>query len=355
MQESTPTGDSASLTVDQAAEALLSRYDEAESNESTEEPRESLEAIEAETTETEAELESDADVTEISEETDANADEAEASFSTINELAEATGMEVDDFMKSINLTTKVNGEEKEVNLADLKKGYQLESDYTKKNEAFLSEQKEWAAQHEASQTKLNQELERTGHAFRLAQEQLTHEFNAINWKQLEADDPSGYLLQRQKFGERQAQVDQAINNATQHANQIVQQQKAEKAEKDAKYLQDQDALLLSAIPSWSDQTVRSKEAKKVAEFLSQNGFTHDEVSNLKDHRVILMARKAMTGDKAVTDVDIAKKKVKSVPKLVKPNARQNVNQNTQRINKQQAAFKKSGKVDDLAKLLIARG
>jgi len=265
MQESTPMGDSASLTVDEAAEALLSRYNEAESNEPTEEAQ-PIEAEEAETPEADIEAEAEIEA-EDTETKDAEPEEAEASFQTIAELAEATGMEIDDFMKSINLTTKVNGEEREVNLADLKKGYQLESDYTKKNEAFLSEQKQWQEQRESSQTRLNQELERTGYALRLAQEQLTHEFNATDWKQLEGDDPSGYLMQRQKFGERQAQIDNAINSATQHAQQVANNQQKENQDKQAKYLQDQDALLLSAVPSWKDESVRKVEAAQVAEFL----------------------------------------------------------------------------------------
>ena len=354
--EATPNGASIVVTnVESAAEALMNRHQAvADSDEPSTPEADPIEDIEQ--AEPESEVESEIEgTTEESETTDAELEPEEASFKTVTELAEATGMDVDDFLKSINITTKVNGETTDVTLADLKKGYQLESDYTRKNEAFLNEQKNWETQRNDTQAKLNDELQRAGYAFKMAQDQLTHEFNAINWEQLQKDDSSEYLLQRQKFGERQALMEQAVNNASRNAQNVMQNQQQQNNAMQEKQLQQQDELLLKAIPEWSDADVRKKQSAEVGEFLIKSGYSPDEVGRVTDHRVILMARHAMKGVNNVTNVDLAKKKVKKVPKLVKPNARQQVNQNTQAINKQRGRFKKTGRVDDLAELLIARG
>lgn len=361
MNESTLQGDSVEVTnVDTAAQALLSRYEQTASDEqSTIEAEQTEEKTDVEQAELEAKPEGEEEAqTESSdsesETTDAIDEEAEASFSTIAELAEATGLDIEEFKNSINVTTKVQGEEKQVNLTDLIKGYQLESDYTRKNEAFLTEQKQWEDNRNQAQTELNAEMQKAGYAFKMAQDQLTHEFNAINWGELEKSNPSDFLIQRQKFGERQAQIDQAINVATQNAQNVMNKQEEDKEANNQKYLQSQDELLLKALPDWSEPAIRKEQSEKVAEFLASSGFTPDEISNIRDHRVILMARKAMKGGEMTTDIDLTKKRVKKAPKLVKPNARQNVNQNTQRQAKLMKKVKQTGKVDDVANALLNR-
>lgn len=347
MQESTQSGDSA-LSVDDAAAKLMARYEtKAEpENEVTPEETQETEVTDEVETEVEAESADDIDATEATE---------EETFQNLEELAEATGMELEDFLKTIKAKTKVDGKESEVSLSDVLKGYQLESTFTRRNEAFINQQKEWEQRVQREQAELQSYMQKTGYAFKLAQDQLTHEFNAIDWRQLEADDPQAYMLKRQKFGERQAQIDHAINQATQTAQQAMQRQEQQRQQRQAQLLAEQDRLLLKALPSWSKAETREKESKEITEFLLKQGYTPDEVSTLSDHRVILMARNAIKGTKVATEADIAEKKVKQAPKLVKSNARQNVNQGQQLIKKVHSRLKKSGDIDDAAQLLLARG
>lgn len=342
--ESTQPGDSVEVTdVDTAAQALLARRQEVSIDpEVTEEVTEEVieeEAIEAESTDEE----------------DAEESEPEASFESLSELAEAAGMDLDDFIKSVKAKTKVQGEENEVTLAELIKGYQLESDYTRKNEALIQSKKEWEAQQAQAQAKLSEELQRTGYAFKMAQNQLTHDFNAIDWVQLEKDDPQDFLIQRQKFGERQAQLDQAINQATQQATAIKQRQQQQYQAQTQQYLTQQEELLLKALPEWSNADTRQAETARVVDYLTNQGFSSEEVANIKDHRIIVMAQKAMAGDKVATDVDLAKKKVKRVPKLVKPNARQSQSEAAAKRTKKlmHKAFN-TGRNEDIAAALLSR-
>ncbi|MCP3703743.1 MAG: hypothetical protein GY954_12550, partial [Alteromonas sp.] len=120
-------------------------------------------------------------------------------------------------------------------------------------------------------------------------------------------------------------------------------------------LQEQNALLLKAKPTWSDEGVREKEAAAIAEHLIQRGFTQDEVARIQDHRILLMAADAMQSKKVANTIDLAKKKVKKAPRLVKPNARQNANQAHKKAADLTSKARKTGRVDDVAQALLARG
>ena len=348
MNESTQMGDSPVVTdVDSAAQALMQRYSNAEETQSTE-PTPEEDEVQAEETETE-EVEE-----ESGESKDAEESEAET-FESLSELADATGMELDDFLKSIKARTKVDGEESEVTLADLIKGYQLESTFTRKNEAFLAQQKQWQEQQQKAQARLQADLQKTGQAFQMAQQQLTHEYQAINWEQLKKDEPEQYLIKQNEFGQRQAQLDQAINQATQHAQRVMQQQREQQAQQLDEYTKQQDELLLKALPQWQDSDTRKAESEKVAKFLSDSGYTPEEIGNIRDHRVILMAVNAMKGKQAAESADIASKQVKKAPKLLKPNARQNVNQaKANKVQKLVNRAKATGRTEDVAAALLAR-
>lgn len=255
-------------------------------------------------------------------EADATDEEAET-FETLDEIAEATGMDTETFLRTIKARTKVNGQESEKSLADIIKGYQLESDYTRKNEAFIQKQKQWEEAQVQAQAKLQHDLQQTGALFQRAQQELTREYNGINWEQLKADDPQQFMLKRQELGERQAQLDHLINNATHHAQQVMQQQEAQKQQRLAEYTKAQDQLLLKALPDWKKPEVRERESREITQFLLDNGYSPQEVGSIVDHRVILMARNAMKGIDNITKADLAEKKVRAAPKLVKPGPKRN--------------------------------
>ena len=362
MSESTQKGDSVKVTnVDSATEALLARYETEEAEQITEETPDNSTEVDTQEDQDEVTEQLDKDAKEVeSEETDAidseqsEDEQAEDSFHTVSELAEAVGMKVEDFLDNIKMTSKVNGEDTELSLAEFKKGYQLEADYTRKNTALIEDKRVFDEQQVKAQTELSTELEKAGMAFRYAQEQITHEFHAINWTELQKSDPSQYLIKRQEFGERQARMDQAINTASQQAQELVDKQKTEKEQKDTEFLQKEHEMLLSKIPDWSDVKVRESESKQVSDVLSGFGYSAEELHKVNDHRLILMAKQIMSGVKAGNDIDIAKKKLKKAPKLLKPNARQNVNQNAKRQNSLMQKVKKTGKLSDVAAALEAR-
>ena len=338
--------------VDSAAAALLER------REARSEPVEvEEETAEAQSSDDKADDtftdEQQEDVLEVEE--DASQEEAEASsFQTISELAEAVDLPIEDFLAQIKLTTKVNGEESEVTLADLKKGYQTEANNTRLSMELAEQRKQLEQHHLNARNELQAEMQKAGTAFKMAQNQLQGEFNSVDWKGLQESDPTQFMIQRQRFGERQAQINQQIEAATQEAQQYQQRQAQETEQAQQNYLQQEGELLNKAIPTWSDSSVRSAETAKITEYLSGLGFQPSEISNITDHRFVLLARQAMAAVKDTKASDLAKKKVKKAPRLVKGNARQDVNAKQKNVAALTKKARNSGSVDDVAQMLLAR-
>ena len=349
-----PIAESVEVTdVDSAAAALEARYaakDEAESTspEVTESIDETEEVAEIEATDEE-------EVEAQSEDQEPESEESEPQFSTLEELAEATGMEIDEFLSTIKGKVKIDGEEAEITLAEMREGQQRDADYRRKTMQLAEERKAVEQAQVEATDRVNAELQKTGQVLAMAQQQLTNEFQGINWNELQANNPTEYMLKRQQLGERQAQINLAIEQGTQQAQALAEQQKQKQTEANQSYLQEQDSLLIEKLPTWTDTKVRTEETAKLSEYMTGLGYQPDEIGSITDHRLILMARDAMQSKKTATKVELAKKQVKKVPKLVKPNARQSVNPSQQRIQKLRNKLKKTGDMDALSELLIAQG
>lgn len=353
------------IDVDQTAALLLERRqsnevaeNESESSEEVQETLE-LEATEEEVLDQSEESESQEEQELSSEETQDGEQEEDATqaatFDNVYEIAEALDMPVDEFLSSIQVKTKVDGQEQEVSLADLQKGYQLEANYTRKNQALIESQKAFEQEQEQARTELKSELEKAGMAFGLAKQQLMAEFQSIDWASLEKSDPTQYMLARQKFGERNAQIDNAIQQASQQAEEAVKKQQQEAEEQQQKFAKEQHELLLKAVPEWNDEVVRGQADAELTNYLSGMGFTDADLPTFADHRFILLAKQAMTASKQVEKKDIAKKKLERVPKLLKPSAPQDKGAARKKLlAKLSNKAKTSGKTSDLQQLLLAR-
>ena len=279
----------------------------------------------------------------------------EDTFESVSELAAATGMSVEDFMASIKTTTKVNGEELEVTLQDLKNGYQMESDYRKKTTELAEQRKAFEQERTQESEKLQNSLSQVNALLTNADQELLDEYNAVDWANLREFDKEEFLLQESDFAKRAQRLEQRKSLAQEKANELIQKQQELQQAQIQDTLAQESELLLTAIPSWQDQEVRESEQKQIVDFATQNGFSEDEVNQVYDHRVVSLLRMAMKAQSLDDKVEVAKKKVKTLPKVVKPGAKQSKQDvaNRNRLSKTDK-FKKSGKREDLVDALLDR-
>ena len=331
--------------VDTLAASLEAGWNEQEAT-----PVEETEEV-AETTDISPDEEEAETVDESPDETETNeseSDEPEAEegetlhYENVAELAEATGMTMEDFMENIKITRKIDGVEEEVTLAELRNGNQRDADYRRKTTAHAENVRAFEGEVEQAKTKLGQQLQEVATMTTNLEQQLMGEFQNIDWNALELEDREEWLVKRQKFGERAQQIEAIKAEATQKLSEQQTELQAKQQEQQQAYLANQNELLLSSIPEWSDTSVRESEAKEMSAFLGDYGFNEAEVGTVVDHRLVKLARDAMKSKGKTTQIDTAKKMVRKLPKIVKPGAKPDkvVVQNKQKQEKRSQFIKK---------------
>ena len=318
-------------STEEAANNILNMWessDDQPTNEETEDTTENEEVVEEEETEAEEVEEQEDEV-----ETEEASEEEEAT----EELEETEEPEV--------YTIKVDGEELEVDIDELKSGYQRQSDYTRKSQALAEARK----QNEAIQSeriKLEQERQMYANGLQMLREQQAaklKEFNNVDWETLKEDDPYQYMIKKDEYRDAQEKA----NNATQQQKIVQQQQAQAQAQVRAEYVQNEYAKLIEALPEWGEKDSTVKE--DIRKYAVDSGYAPEEVDQLADHRSVLILKKAMEFDKLTKKVSPKKKAVKKVPKVQK-SGRGKVKSEAaaEKAKQKRTRLKKTGTTDDAA-------
>ena len=257
-------------------------------------------------------------------------------ISTFSELVESQGWDP-EWANSLEIPVKVDGETSKAKIADLVKSYQM----TQAAEKRLEESKEKAKSQYQALANKQQELDATIKvAASILQKQLekvAQEESGLDWKTLEAQDPGEAALKRQKFAERKAAVRSEVAELAKayQQNQLKAQQ--EDQEKQAQRLIDEREALLAKLPEWKDEDTAAAEQKSLTEYLTSQELSEDAIHQTAfDHKLLIMARKAMLYDQIKQKAEPAKKKLVKVPKTLKPGStKPESNSNQTQINELQ--------------------
>jgi hypothetical protein len=317
---------------EEAANTILNMWesqDDQPTGEETEAATENEEVAAEETTE-----EDEVETNEVSEE--------EATEEVEEE--EESGEEEEEVADPV-YTIKVDGEEYDVNLEELKAGYQRQSDYTRKSQALAEGRKENEA-IQSERIKLEQERQMYANGLQMLKEQQSaklQEFNNVDWENLKEEDPYAYMLKKDEYRDAQDKA----RNAVQQQRIVQQQQQQQEAQSRATFVQDQYSQLVSALPEWDNKESTVKE--DIRKFAISAGYAPEEVDQLADHRSVLILKKAMEFDKLTKKVAPKKKAIKKVPKVQK-SGRGKVKSEAadDKIKKKRARLRKSGHQDDAA-------
>lgn len=208
-------------------------------------------------------------------------------------------------------TVKVDGQEVEVPLSELIKGYSRTADYTRKTQEASAMRK--AAETEAIESRAL----RDQYAQRLeAIDALLSEANGAepNWDQLRAEDPIEFAAQWAEH-QRRSEVSRQVA-AEKH--RVAQLQAADQHRALAAQLEVARQKLAEAIPEWKDESKAKAERAAMKEYGKKIGFTDDELGQVADHRAVVLLRKAMKYDAMVAKRGEIKPAAKPTPKPMKP-------------------------------------
>jgi len=319
MSDDTMTSDSSesgNLTVTDAASAIEGMLSSAEDS-----TQEQPEVVEEQTEEVE----------EV-EETEDQADYEEAVEATEDEVEEDVDSEVEEpeeVEEEQTFTIKAAGEEKEVTLDDLKKSYQLGSDYTKKTQE-VAEQRKVIEQEAKAIIEARKVRDDYSQKLQAVEQFLTGTNDSPeDLSAMKENDPIGYAVKVAEMTEKKEQL-QAVQA---EKYRIAQEQQADNQAQMQKFVQQEQIKLAESLPEFSDKTKGEHIRNDIRSYGKRIGFTDEELSQVYDSRHVLVLHKAAQYDKLMAGKAGVKKKVAKAPKTVKSGAK--VKQNVTDIQKKQ--------------------
>jgi len=328
------TPEAEAITTDDAAVEAISAL-----MNSDESPETEVAAEETEETETVDETETEETESEETEEFT-----LESLPDNLNGLAEEIGITAEELAGHLKIPAgkDENGNPVMVTLAEAIRGNLRQADYTAKTMELSEQRKAFAEQSQQVQQQWQQKFAQLEslipqmEAEGLSDEQLNR---------LIDEDPQEYLRQ---VAHRNARKE-SLNQAQYMRQQQLEQQAQETAQQKQAIRKTEQQRLVEAIPDLLDEGKRASFESGIVETLGGAGFSKQEVSEYMqgtfDHRFIKVVEKAMKYDAMEKGKKTMTKKVKGLPKVVRPGAKRD-DSKADEVASRRTRMLRSGKEDD---------
>lgn len=245
----------------------------------------------------------------------------------------------------------VDGQEQEVTLDELTKGYSRQSDYTRKTEK-LSQDRKSVEEKNAEYTRLNEEAKIKRDQYEnqlqvLSQQLQTTEQN-VDMDRLYQEDPAEYVKQKAEQDRRK----ELLQASEQEQNRIRAEKQQESDKVYSQYLDNERKLLAEKLPIYGDKDKGPEFIKNLTSYAKSIGYTDQEISMLVDHRAVMMLANAYRYDK-LKKANLKNKKVTKVSKVVSSSSPKVDDDSdvVKRMNSKKATLKKSGNIKDAVSIL----
>jgi len=241
----------------------------------------------------------------------------------------------------------IDGEEVEVSLDELQKGYSRQSDYTRKTQQLAQQRKEAEAlQQDYAQRvqQLNQFAQQIQQQPDIPEPAWTADPQA--WERLRHEDPVQFVLEKDAARDRQL----ARQQRAQQMQYLQSEQQQLQQQQFAQHLDTQRQQLNELIPAWSDKETAKAEKAELRKWASDAyGLTEQDLSQAYDARLVKILYDAWTANKTTSQAKQQLKKpqestVKTAPKLGRNFTP--TDEGASRLKKSMQRLQKSGKNQD---------
>lgn len=258
---------------------------------------------EAETEEVE-EYEEETEYEETDYEEDSDPDEENDEEEVTQELPE-----------DLTVKVKVDGQEVEVTLAELRNGYSRTADYTRKATALAEQRKAVEAEVEA----IRAERAQYAQMLPILQQQIQQQNAAEpDWDTLYDEDPIEAARLERHWRRTKEEQTQRLAAIQAEQQRLAQEEAKQRTQQMQAVVEAERARLPEVIPEWKDQATMMKEAQELREWATSNGLTEQDINSLTQAAHIALVRKAMLYDKGSRNVEKAKQPVKQKARVVRP-------------------------------------
>ena len=314
-------------TIEDAVESIV-----APSEEPTEEV---LEAQETEEATEEVEATAEAETEEVEEE-----EEVEASDSDDEDLIEEPSQEEPELY-----SVKVDGQERQVTLDDLKQGYSGQKYVQQGMQDVANKRKEAEDVYEA----LNNERQQLAQIYQQLQNGGVAQPPSKPTKEQFEADPIGYMQENLAYEEKKAEYDKQM---AQLENVSQQNSEAQQHARQA-FLQEQMQILQKDIPEFSDEKTASKLKNNLVRIgMKHYGYSNAEIEQITDARAIKVLNDARKYQDIKAGKSKAEVKTKGKKPVVKPGAKKMATPDAKIRSRQQAKLRETGSLEDAVGLIV---
>jgi len=177
---------------------------------------------------------------------------------------------------------KVAGQELDVTLDELKNGYSRDADYRRKTEELSYDKKQFVSESEKQRQDYSSKLNELNQLMSVAQQQLNTEINSVDLEKLYEEDPT-----------EAARIEHRLRRKQEKLNSAMAKTQSEQNKQFESFLSDQKNKLVTKLPEFSDPDKASKLKSSMKTILNNYGFNDQEISQVYDHRIIMLVNDAM--------------------------------------------------------------
>ncbi|PVX77173.1 hypothetical protein [Paraburkholderia unamae] len=241
-------------------------------------------------------------------------------YASLSELLSAHKIDPES-AKALHVTTKIDGVESQVPLAEIIESFQLKGHVNNKSIELSNQRTAFEQERQAVRTMFQQQLQQNQALGNLAHNMLMQDFQRIDWNGLRQNNPAEFAALQTEFQQRQA----GIQNYMQQVNQQAAHEEQQRQHALSQSLAGEQEKLMNAIPAWRDEKVAAADRQKIATYARERGFQDAELGQIYDHRYMLILRDAALYRELQASSPQVLKQVRQAPPMAAPGSRQDVN------------------------------
>ena len=241
-------------------------------------------------------------------------------------------------------SVKVNGQESQVTLEDLKQGYSGQKYVQSGMQDVANKRKEAENVYVA----LNNERQQIAQIHQQLQNGGVAQPPTKPSKELFEADPIGYMQENLDYEEKKANWDNQMAQLQYVSQQnSVAQQSARQA-----FLREQMQILQKDIPEFADEKKATKlKDKLVSTGQKQYGYTAEEIAQITDSRAIKVLNDAMKYQSLIAGKTKAEVKTKGAKSVMKPGAKKHATPDAKIRSRKKAKLRETGSIEDAIGLI----
>ena len=269
--------------------------------------------------------------------------ESEGTKAESTENAETTEETTTELQEEPELHhVKVNGQELQVTLDELKAGYSRDSDYRQKTHSLGMEKRDLESQKESLRQSYDARLAELNELIATADATVRQRQGSEDLQKLYEEDPT-----------TAAKLDFQLRQENRQLEEVKARARDAQAKQYEEFLATQKELAATKIPEFADPNKSDQFKINMRNSLRNYGFNDQEIGSLADHRFLMVAKDAMSYQAIKDKRPIVAKKVANAPKVVKAGtAKSSTSSGREVIRNKIGKVRKSGSINDASSAIL---